>query len=108
MPVYTTTNVIARRHFYSLGSLAYQLIQGTAIIAAFASFGNTYCNLRKYGKWRFVNKWNMTILAEDFPTARYIGGIVGFLFWWFFAGGTCFQANRDLDQVPGNIRFGPL
>lgn len=46
----TTTDVIARRHFYSLGSLAYQLIQGTAIIVAFSAFGNSYCNIRKYGQ----------------------------------------------------------
>lgn len=96
------------RHFHSIYGLIGSGLMCYASILCFASWANNFCNVRKYGRWRFRNTIDDVIMVSDFRTARYIGGFFGFLFWWFVVGPQKYRWNSNLEDIPGNTRIGPL
>ncbi|CBH11757.1 uncharacterized protein TEOVI_000064300 [Trypanosoma equiperdum] len=98
----------AVREFHSLYSLAASLVVCSGSVLCFASWANNICNVRKYGRWRFRNTIDDVIMVSDFKTARYIGGFIGFLFYWFIVGPRKYMYESNLADIPGNKRFGPF
>jgi len=95
------------RSFHSILSLVGSLITCSACVLCFASWGNNICNVRRYGRWRFRNTIDDVIMVSDFRMARYAGGLFGLLFWWFIVGPRKYLYS-NLEQMPGNTRFGPF
>ncbi|KAF8286113.1 hypothetical protein TcBrA4_0029900 [Trypanosoma cruzi] len=98
----------ALRQFHSLYGIAVSLVTCTGCILCFGSWANNICNVRKYGRWRFRNTIDDAIMVSDFKTARYIGGFIGFLFYWFVVGPKKYRYPSNLADVPDNKRFGPF
>ncbi|CCW61648.1 unnamed protein product [Phytomonas sp. EM1] len=96
------------RQFHSAFSLMGSCIMCVACMCCFASWGNNICNLKKYGRWRFRNSIDDVFIVSDFKGARYAGACFGLLFWWFIVGPQKYRWDSNLEQVPGNTRFGPF
>lgn len=96
------------REFHSMIGLVGSLTMCGASMLCFGSWANNYFNVKKYGRWRFRNTVDDVIMVEDFKQARWIGAFVGFLFWWFVVGPQKYRWNSNLEEIPGNIRFGPF
>lgn len=97
-----------QRSFHSIVGLLGSCAMCGASMLCFGSWANNYCNVKKYGRWRFRNTIDDVIMVEDFPRARYVGAFIGFLFWFFIVGPQKYRWASNLEDVPGNIRFGPL
>ncbi|ESL08118.1 hypothetical protein TRSC58_04185 [Trypanosoma rangeli SC58] len=98
----------ALREFHSVYGIAASLAMCTGCVLCFGSWANNICNVRKYGRWRFRNTIDDAIMVSDFKTARYIGGFIGFLFYWFIVGPKKYRYDSNLADVPDNKRFGPF
>ena len=95
------------RSFHSIGSLASSLVMMTVCVLFGGSWANNFMNCKKYGRWRFRNLIDDVIMVEDFKYARWVGGFLGFLFYWFVVGPKKYHFS-DLEHIPGNKRFGPF
>ncbi|RNF17430.1 uncharacterized protein Tco025E_04847 [Trypanosoma conorhini] len=98
----------ALREFHSVYGIAASLAMCAGCVLCFGSWANNICNVRKYGRWRFRNSIDDAIMVSDFKTARYIGGFIGFLFYWFIVGPKKYNYASNLADVPDNKRFGPF
>lgn len=96
------------RSFHSMLGILGSCAMCGASMLCFGSWANNYCNIKKYGRWRFRNTVDDVIMVEDFPQARYIGAFIGFLFWWFVVGPQKYRWASNLEEVPGNVRIGPF
>lgn len=96
------------RAFHSLLSLGGSCIMCLCCMWCFGSWANNYCNVKKYGRWRFRNSIDDVIMVSDFKGARLLGSCFGFLFWWFLVGPKKYWWDSNLEEVPGNKRFGPF
>lgn len=96
------------RQFHSIFGLMGSGLMCGACMLAFGSWANNYCNVKKYGRWRFRNSIDDVIMVSDFRGARYFGAFLGFLFWWFVVGPQKYRWNSNLDEIPGNVRIGPF
>ncbi|KAH9580171.1 hypothetical protein LSM04_009659 [Trypanosoma melophagium] len=108
LSIVSTTNSCAVREFHNLVSLAGSMLMCLGCVLCFGSWANNFCNVRKYGRWRFRNSIDDVIMVSDFKSARYIGGFVGFLFYWFVVGPQKYRYESNLADIPGNTRFGPF
>lgn len=98
----------SQRGFHSVLGLMGSLTMCGACMLCFGSWANNICNVRKYGRWRFRNTIDDVIMVSDFRGARYVGALFGLLFWWFVVGPQKYRYNSNLEEVPGNVRFGPF
>lgn len=96
------------RHFHSIFGLMGSGLMCGACMLCFGSWANNYCNVKKYGRWRFRNTVDDIIMVSDFRGARYFGAFIGFLFWWFVVGPQKYRWSSNLADIPGNTRIGPL
>ncbi|KEG12414.1 hypothetical protein DQ04_01731020 [Trypanosoma grayi] len=103
-----TTNCSTVREFHSVLGVLSSLVMCTGCVLCFGSWANNICNVQKYGRWRFRNSIDDVIMVSDFKSARYIGGLIGFLFYWFIVGPKKYRYDSNLAEVPGNKRFGPF
>lgn len=101
----TMTNAV--RPFLSLYGLGTSILMMMCSVACGASWANNILNVRKFGRWRFRNQIDDPAVAVDFRYARYFGGFIGALFYWFWVGPRKYVTS-DLELVPGNKRFGPF
>ncbi|ORC90956.1 uncharacterized protein TM35_000073800 [Trypanosoma theileri] len=108
LSIIPTMNPSAVREFHNLGSLAASMLMCVGCVLCFGSWANNFCNVRKYGRWRFRNTIDDVIMVSDFKTARYIGGFIGFLFYWFIVGPKKYMYDSNLADIPGNTRIGPF
>lgn len=103
-----STSLSPQREFHSVLGLLGSAAMCTGCMLCFGSWANNYCNVKKYGRWRFRNTIDDVIMVTDFKGARYVGAFAGFLFWWFVVGPQKYRWASNLEDVPGNIRLGPL
>lgn len=100
-------NSTALRPFVSASHIIQSLGMMAMCIGCFSSWANNIMNVRKFGRWRFRNQIDDPQLAQDFWHARYVGGLFGFLFYWFWAGPRKYWTS-DFGDIPTNKRFGPF
>ncbi|KAG5473150.1 hypothetical protein CUR178_03068 [Leishmania enriettii] len=96
------------RQFHNVYGLIGSCLMCGACMLCFGSWANNYCNVKKYGRWRFRNSIDDVIMVSDFRGARYFGAFLGFLFWWFVVGPQKYRWNSNLADIPGNTRIGPF
>lgn len=96
------------RQFHSLMSLFGSCITCAACMLCGGSWANNFCNVSKYGRWRFRNSIDDVIMVSDFKGARFVGAGIGLLFWWFVVGPQKYRWASNLEEVPGNTRVGPF
>ncbi|CBZ28842.1 conserved hypothetical protein [Leishmania mexicana MHOM/GT/2001/U1103] len=96
------------RQFHSVYGIMGSCLMCGACMLCFGSWANNYCNVKKYGRWRFRNSIDDVIMVSDFRGARYFGAFLGFLFWWFVVGPQKYRWNSNLADIPGNTRIGPF
>ncbi|AYU80963.1 hypothetical protein conserved [Leishmania donovani] len=96
------------RQFHSVYGIIGSCLMCGACMLCFGSWANNYCNVKKYGRWRFRNSIDDVIMVSDFRGARYFGAFLGFLFWWFVVGPQKYRWNSNLADIPGNTRIGPF
>lgn len=96
------------RHFHSIYNIIGSCLMCGACMLCFGSWANNYCNVKKYGRWRFRNSIDDVIMVSDFRGARYFGALIGFVFWWFVVAPQKYRWNSNLGDIPGNTRIGPF
>lgn len=84
------------------------LITCAGCMLCFASWANNYCNIKRYGKWRFGNTIDDVIMVSDFRAARYMGAAFGLVFWWIVVGPKKYRYDSNIEDIPGVIRAGPF
>ena len=78
------------------------------ITGAGAGIGNNAANILRFGGWRQRNQFDDPIIHQDSKVARFIGGFLGFCFYWFWAGPSKYRRFQDLEYRWSNIRVGPF
>ncbi|CUG85612.1 membrane-associated protein, putative [Bodo saltans] len=97
----------AMRPFLSLYGLSTSLLMMLCCVCCGASWANNILNVKRFGRWRWRNQIDDPAMAVDFRYARYLGGLIGAVFYWFWVGPRKYWTS-DLELVPGNKRFGPF
>jgi len=77
---------VARREFRSMVEIVWICGIGVVSVTWGAMVANALANHMTYGRFRFKNQLDDPFLVHDFKLARYAGGFLGLIFWWFKTG----------------------
>jgi hypothetical protein len=86
-------------------SLVLSCITCSFVVTMFACNAQNLMNVSKFGLFRFKNHGDDSIMPVDYKQARWVGGMFGFVYYWFFVGPNKYEKS---DMEKWQPRFGPF